>query len=119
MENQILFIDDDEDVVESFRVSLELLGHSIITTTSANEGLEMYKKFQPCMVFSDVKMPEMNGYELFFKILKVDHLAKIILITGHEDQKQTDIAKKNGLIEILRKPVDTNVLSDIIKENGC
>lgn len=119
MGNQILLIDDDKDLVESLKLSLKLSGHSIIATTSAIEGLEMYKKFLPCLVFLDAKMPEMSGYELFFKIREEDSLAKIILITGHEDEKQSDIAKKNGLIEVLTKPVEMKVLNDRIKENNC
>jgi len=119
VENEILLIDDDKDLVESLKMSLELSGHSVIATTSAIEGLDMYKKFRPCIVFLDAKMPEMSGYELFFKIREVDGLAKIILMTGHEDKKQSDIVKKNGLIEVLTKPVEVEVLDDKIKENNC
>ncbi len=119
MGNQILLIDDDIDLLESFEEALQLAGHVVITATSSESGLKLYAEYDPCIVFSDVKMPEMDGYELFSKIRELDPLAKVMLITGHENKEKTNIAKNNGLIGVLSKPITTNALDDAITKNGC
>ena len=94
MSNQILLVDDDVDLLAAFAESLTLSGHIVITSCSAKEEIELYRKHCPCIVFSDIKMPGMDGYELFSKIHEIDPLAKMILVTGHEDRKKSILAKK-------------------------
>ncbi|MCH7966531.1 MAG: response regulator [Thaumarchaeota archaeon] len=118
MGNQILLIDDDVDLLESFEESLQLVGYAVITATSGENGLKLFIENDPCIVFSDVKMPEMDGYELFLKIRKFNPSAKVVLITGYEDEEKTNIAKNNGLLDVLSKPISINTLSDTIKKNG-
>ena len=72
MANQILIVDDEPDVLESFQMYLEFSGYDVITASDGKQGVAMYKKYNPCMVFSDVKMPHMDGYELFSNIIKID-----------------------------------------------
>lgn len=119
MGNQILLIDDDFDLLEAFEESLRLSGYSVITATSAKHGIELYDKNSPCIVFSDIQMPDMDGYELFLAIRKLDSNAKVILVTGHEDKEKSLIARKNGLLEIMIKPILPNDLEDRIKKNNC
>lgn len=119
MSNQILLVDDDIDLLDAFAVGLKIAGHSVITASTPKEGLELYRNNCPCIVLSDIKMPEMDGYELFSEIRKLDQSAKVVLITGHEDKEKTIFAKNNGLIGIVNKPVTTKKLDAIIKENNC
>lgn len=119
MSDQILLIDDDVDLLETYEMNLKLSGYSVITSTSAKHGIELYERNHPCIVFSDVRMPEMDGYELFSKIHELDPLAKVILVTGYEDQEKSTIAKNNGLLDVVSKPVATQALKSMIKENNC
>jgi DNA-binding NtrC family response regulator len=119
MGNQILLVDDEKDVLESFQMILELTGYDVITASDGRQGLELYKKHNPCMVFSDVKMPNMDGYELFSNIIKINSKAKMILITGYESQEKSKTALKNGLLEVIEKPIETHVLDQKIKEHSC
>lgn len=119
MEKNILLVDDDIDLLEVFQVGLEIAGHSVIVATTGKKGLELYEKHKPCIIFSDVRMPEMDGYELFSSIRKVDSNAKVILVTGHEDKEKSQIALKNGLIDVLTKPVSMSLLNDILKKHTC
>ena len=119
MGNQILLVENDVDLLESYEESLELSGYSVITSTNAIHGIELYQSNHPCIVFSDVKMDEMDGYELFSKIREFDSKAKVILVTGHEDKEKSFIAKNNGLLDVLNKPVSSQQILDLIKENDC
>ena len=119
MSKHILLVDDDIELLEAFQIGLEIAGYSVIVATNGKMGLELYKKHRPCFVFTDAKMPEMNGYELFSSIRKVDSNAKVILVTGHEDKEKSQIALKNGLTDILTKPVSMKLFNDILKKHAC
>ena len=119
MSNQILLIDDNVDLIETLSESLEIKGYSVLTATSAKQGIELYSKNYPCIVFMDVKMPEMDGYDAFKIIRKLDPNAKVVLVTGHQVKSKTSDAFLNGLLDILEKPVSTKTYVDIIKKNSC
>lgn len=119
MSVQILLVDDDMDLLESYEESLEIAGYDVITADTGKKGFELYKKNQPCIVFSDIKMPEMDGYELFSRIHEFDYNAKVVLVTGHEDKEKSIIAKNNGLIDVMEKPMKNNALEIVAKKNGC
>ena len=119
MRKNILLVDDDIDLLEVFQTGLEISGHSVIVATNGKKGLELYKKHSPHIVISDVKMPEMDGYELFSSIHKLNSNAKVILVTGHEDKEKSKVAIKNGLIDVLIKPVSMKLLKDVLLKNTC
>ena len=119
MSEQILLVDDDLDILEAFEMSLETLGYNIITAADGDEGVEMYKKHKPCMVFSDIKMPKMDGYELFSTIHKLDPQSKIVFFTSNDDVVKTLDAKVNGLLDIMHKPVKIKDFDAIIKKYNC
>jgi len=119
MEKYILLVDDDIDLLEVFQSGLEIFGHSVIVATNGKKGLELYEKHTPHIIISDVKMPKMDGYELFSSIHKLNSNAKMILITGHEDKEKSKVAIKNGLIDVLIKPVSMKLLNDILKKYTC
>ena len=119
MGNQILLVDDDIDLLATFEESLSLRGYDVITAKNGNEAIEQHKEQKPCITFMDIKMPEMDGYETFSKIKEISHDAKIVFLTGHETNSKTQIARNNGLIDILEKPIITEKLIELIKANNC
>lgn len=119
MGKKILLIDDDADLLETYEESLRLSGYDVITSTNPEHGLELYSEFLPCMVFLDIKMPEMSGYDLFSKIKDLDPRAKVVFITGHEDVEQSLIARKKGILDILKKPMIVQEMTNAIKANNC
>ena len=119
MSNQILLIDDDKDLIDSLQDSLKLRGFSVLTATNAQAGIDLYSKHNPCIVFMDIKMPNMDGYEAFSIIKKSHNDAKIVFVTGHEVIEQSQNAQNYGLIGVLQKPVPAEKIIQMIKENNC
>ena len=119
MNEQILLVDDDPDLLEIFEMSLETLGYKILTASDGETGVEMYKKHKPCMVFSDIKMPKLDGYELFSIIHELDPQSKIVLFTSFENEVKTLDAKMNGLLDIIHKPAKIKEFDKIIKKYNC
>ncbi len=119
MSSQILLIEDDIDLLESYEDSLKISGYCVLTASNAKDGIELYQSHNPCIVFSDIKMSGMDGYEFFSNIREFDPIAKVILVTAHENKEKTKIAIKNGLLDVLTKPLKTYQLQDTIGKNGC
>jgi len=119
MSNQILLVDDDLDLLEAFKESLEIREYAVTTATNGLEAVENYNKSSPCIVFIDIKMPLMDGYEAFSKIKEKHKDTKIVFVTGHEDADKTKTAFQAGLLKILNKPILNKDVLDIIKENNC
>lgn len=119
MSSHVLLVEDDKDLLDTFTESLEDEGYAVISSTNATSGFKLYENHSPCIVFSDIQLNGIDGYELFSKIKEFDPAAKVILVTGHDNYKKTVIAKNNGLLGVIHKPVRDDALVDAIKENKC
>ena len=119
MSSQILLVDDDVDLLATFEESLSLRGYDIITAHNGNEAIEQFKEKNPCITFMDIRMPKMDGYETFSKIKEISNNAKIVFVTGHETVSKTQIARGEGLIELIEKPTVAEKIVELIKANDC
>ena len=80
-------------------------------------GLDLIKNKKPALVFLDVKMPDISGIEVLEELKRDGISAKIILMTGLEEGPESDKARTLGIIDVLKKPVQLPILSEIIKAN--
>lgn len=113
----ILLIDDDNDILESTQTALEMNGHNVITASSGEVGIYLYKEHHPSLVLLDLSMPKTDGFETFSKLIAYDKNAKVVLFTGSLiDENQLQQAYKNGLLDILLKPASLNELNKIINK---
>lgn len=119
MSNPVLLVDDDVDLLATFEESLSLRGYDTVTANNGNDAIEKYKANNPCITFMDIGMPGIDGYETFSKIKEIDADAKIVFVTGHETTTKTEIARKQGLIDVLEKPTNAEKIIDLIKANDC
>lgn len=109
-----LVIEDDEAIRDSLKLVLELEGYSVFTAANGKEGLEMLKNIpRPCIIFLDLMMPIMNGWEFIDAIEKDDILAEIpvIIVSAFADKSKTTHAKG-----IVKKPVDINDLLKFVNK---
>ena len=98
-------MDDDLDVLEATEYMLLNHGYNVISASSGIIAVEKYKENQPDIVFLDIKMPIMNGYEVFFKIKEFDPKAKIVLMTAFTiDNEEYNHVRDENLLELLKKP---------------
>jgi PAS domain S-box-containing protein len=83
----ILYIDDEESLVQTGKQILEKLGYKVTGKTRSNEALELFKQYpeQFDLVLTDQMMPKMTGIDLAKKILDIRPDIPIILITGYSE----------------------------------
>jgi signal transduction histidine kinase/ActR/RegA family two-component response regulator len=114
---RILFIDDEESLVEWGETFLKRLGYDVIAMNDSAEALHIFasdpSRFD--LVITDQTMPGITGSHLARELLKIRPDIPIILCTGHSDVVSPEEAKQAGIKEFLMKPVAGQALAKVIR----
>ncbi|PCJ55055.1 MAG: hypothetical protein COA79_21195 [Planctomycetota bacterium] len=119
MNHSILIVDDDKNCLEFLKDSLKTNNHSVISSSSALDALEIMEEQAFDLIIIDVNMPEMNGVELAQKIFELQPDIKTLGITGGGFLGDADHVKsiaESFFTSFLKKPFDIEVLLNITKE---
>lgn len=112
-----IVVDDDEDTVNLFSEFLELCNVRVLgKALDGDQGVEMYRKIFPDLVFSDVMMPGYDGFYVLKKIRQLNPHAIMIMITG--DVRPETISGLNELKAdaIIYKPFDMNQVVETVNK---
>lgn len=112
--SRILLVDDDEHLRLTLGPHLEDLGHEVVTVESAEKALDQFLSFQPDIVFTDVQMPGMDGFELLARLCKTNPEVDIIIITGYGGVQGAIDAIRDGASDYLLKPLDLDEIEGVI-----
>ena len=117
---KLLIIDDERGIRNTLREILADEGHEVEVAENGKQGLEMAQAKAYDLIFSDIKMPEMDGMEVLAKIVesrksKVESEGEfastetpVVMISGHGDVETAVQALKMGAYDFLLKPLDLN-----------
>lgn len=113
---KVLIVDDNKDGAESLSALLEFSGHETQTAHSGTEALAMMEKFKPDVVFLDIGLPDMNGYEVAQEIKKNERLKDIVLValTGWGSSEDKKKSFESGFNFHLTKPMDIDQAESIL-----
>ncbi|MCY1279874.1 C4-dicarboxylate transport transcriptional regulatory protein DctD [compost metagenome] len=100
----VAFIDDDAELRAANQQSLELAGFEVLPFADAESALAVLGADFPGVVVSDVRMPRIDGLELFARLQALDADLPVILITGHGDIPMAVAALHNGAYDFIAKP---------------
>ena len=114
---RVLIVDDNRDVADSLAMLLETLGMDVRAAYDGPSALDIVAAFRPEIVFLDLGMPKMDGYETArrFRQLPDGRDALLVALTGWgqtEDRRRTRDA---GFDEHLAKPVELGVLEGVLR----
>ena len=84
---RILVVDDDTDVISTFKMILEMNGFEVDAYTSPTLALSNFKPNSYGLLLLDIRMPIMNGFELFRKMKSIDSGVEVCFITAFEDYR--------------------------------
>ena len=115
---QILVVDDEPAWLKSMTHILRREGYQVKAVQSATEALALLVKYRPDLIVSDLRMPDMNGFDLLDKIR---HLPKIsatpvIFFSAIDDFHAKKVARELGATACLQKPYDENDLVTVLKQ---
>jgi DNA-binding NtrC family response regulator len=85
---KILLVDDDADVVSTFQMILEMNGFEVEAYTSPISALSNFKPNEFGLLILDIRMPVMNGFELFKRIKSIESNVEACFITAYEDYRE-------------------------------
>ena len=106
----VILIDDDEDLLRATGQTLELAGFDVARFTSAGSALPKLDAHFRGVVVSDIRMPGIDGLELFQRIRHLDPELPVILVTGHGDIPMAVKAIRDGVYDFLAKPFAAETL---------
>ena len=110
----ILFVDDDRTILELVREYLTEVGYQVEVVDNGVNALEMIKDTPYEIVFTDIKMPDIDGLELLSAIKAYRPETEVIIVTGHGSMESAIQAMKFGSYDYIQKPFKFNVLKIII-----
>jgi signal transduction histidine kinase/ActR/RegA family two-component response regulator len=112
----ILVIDDDESVRDLLCDILVEGGHEVESANSGFEGLELFKKKDFDLVFTDLGMPRMSGWQVSEEIKKISSTTPIALITGWKVQLEESEKRAKGIDFIINKPFQMDQVLSVVQE---
>ncbi|MDY0217799.1 MAG: response regulator [Candidatus Cloacimonas acidaminovorans] len=117
----ICIVDDEEDLVENLKVELEAIrpNWKIITFSEGMKAIQEIVKGNVDLVVTDIAMPDMDGYELFWRIKDYNEKIPVIMMTGfgYDPNHVLVRAKVDGLKDVLYKPFETEKLVELIESH--
>lgn len=110
---KILVVDDDAVVGRSFDRVLTEKGYEVSTVLSGEEGLKKIGTDGFDLVFTDIKMPGMDGLEMAKRIKEMNPWMPIVVVTGYGSQANEAKAEEVGVTEFLRKPLTPETIEQV------
>jgi len=107
---RILVVDDDRMMAKTLVDIFSVKGLAAEAAYSGPEALEKVKKQRFDCILTDIKMPEMNGVELYRAIKEVQPDPTIVLMTAYSTDTLVAEGMKEGAVATLTKPLDVNLL---------
>lgn len=110
MTTPVLLVDDDRQLLHATAQTLDLAGFAVSPLGTAAEALATLNQNFAGVVVSDIRMPGMDGLQLFERVRDLDREIPVILITGHGDIPTAVKAIQDGVYDFITKPFATERL---------
>ncbi|MGH7491912.1 MAG: response regulator [bacterium] len=113
---RILAVDDEPVVLNSFRKILVVAGYAVDTVESGREALGLVQKNKYDFVFTDLKMPEMDGLDVVKGVKHFSPETDVVMITGYATIESAVNAMKFGALDYVQKPFTEDELVEFTKK---
>ena len=102
---RVLLIEDDRDVLQMYRMRLERDGYTVEIAADGEEGLAAAARLSPDIVFLDLRLPRMDGFEVLRRLRGQPETAAIpvVILSNYPEEENMAIARKLGALEFLVK----------------
>jgi PAS domain S-box-containing protein len=115
---RVLVVDDNIDAAEALAMLLRLSGHEVLTAHSGTNAVDSALRFHPDVIFLDLGLPGLNGYEVAMILRKEPSLVNLILIalTGWGNDEDRRRAREAGFDFHLVKPADAATVNAALEQ---
>lgn len=108
--NRILIIEDDKNLLNLLRVTLEQHGFETITVTHAQQGLRALYHERIDLIVTDIMLPEIDGFEFIQQVRTIHQLTPILIVSAKETIDDKRIGFHIGADDYMVKPIDLKEL---------
>lgn len=114
---RVLLTEDEEFLCDLYRELLEELGLTVEVCSNGKEALERLKKDQEFdLLITDIKMPQLNGFQLYEAIQEFLPNLPVVMISGFADQERVQGLSCQGKVTFLQKPFVSSELSKVLEK---
>jgi CheY-like chemotaxis protein len=115
-----ILVTDDSKMARKMVIKIlkDILGENVEIHEGQNgqEALDLYKELLPKIVFLDLTMPIMDGFEALEKIKEFDKNAKVVIISADIQKLSMDKALQLGAFNFIKKPIDLTKMEQILNK---
>jgi DNA-binding response OmpR family regulator len=117
MSNEVLIIEDEFLIGELVKINLKFKGITAITALNGQDGISAFKSENPSIVLLDVRLPDIDGWEVCKKLKENVPVPVVIFMTAATQAKDRIMARQVGGDEFVEKPFDINDLVFLVKKH--
>ncbi len=114
--SKILLVDDEKEFVHTLSERLKTRDIPSSVVYDGEEALDFVEKDEPDVMVLDLKMPGIDGIEVLRRVKRDHPLVEVIILTGHGSEREETLAEQLGAFAYLHKPVNIEVLTQVMKE---
>lgn len=105
----ILVVDDNVDLIDGVKTTLEMEGFQVLTAENGAEALTVLERITPDLILADIMMPQMDGYQLYDKVHSDDRWVHVpfIFLTAKSDKYDVRRGKEMGVDDYVTKPFES------------
>ena len=110
----LLYVEDDENTREELEYFLQNKVKNLYVAKNGQEGFELFEKYQPDLIITDIQMPVMTGTKMIKLIKQINSTIPIVIITAFNDTDYLFEAIKLNVTNYLTKPLNLFALSEVL-----
>ncbi|MBI1805166.1 MAG: response regulator [Ignavibacteriae bacterium] len=112
----VLFIDDELAWLQAVKMAVDGQSFKVMTADSGEEALKQLRRAKPDLIVSDVRMPAMNGFDLFEKVRSYPKFQGVpyVFMSSLDDFDAKHIAKQIGADAYIERPLDIDEIKKVV-----
>jgi two-component system CheB/CheR fusion protein len=117
---RILLVEDNRHIAKTLKIILARDGHAVSVARDGAVALEMLRTFEPEVVFLDIGLPDMDGFELARRMREQTKGADLLIValSGYGEEAHRRLSKEAGCDEHLVKPIHPDILRSFLGRPG-
>ncbi len=112
-----IVVDDDRVSTRLFRDVLRMIGVDVLASGyDGKDAVRLYEKYRPNIIFTDIMMPENDGFYALEEIRKLDPHAKVVAVTADFTNESATRLKELNITAVIYKPYDIQDIKRVLLE---
>jgi len=112
---KLLAVDDEPGLCKILEKTFNPIGFKVLTANNAKDALVKVKKDKPQLVFLDVRMPDMSGFDVLKEIKNINPKIIVVMLTVFDDEISRKKAKELGADDFIGKPFIPDELAEFVR----